>query len=77
MLDVEFSQLSDPGTVRPRNEDYLGYVVTGAISNSLQDVPSTLQYLLNGWGEWLRAPRWRKCWARSGGRRPWNLTAPC
>jgi protein phosphatase len=27
MLDVEFSQLSDPGTVRPRNEDYLGYVV--------------------------------------------------
>jgi serine/threonine protein phosphatase PrpC len=27
MLDVEFSQLSDPGRVRPRNEDYLGYVV--------------------------------------------------
>jgi PPM family protein phosphatase len=27
MLDVEFSQLSDAGTVRPRNEDYLGYVV--------------------------------------------------
>ncbi len=27
MLDVEFSQLSDPGTVRPRNEDYLGYVL--------------------------------------------------
>ena len=27
MLDVDFSQLSDAGTVRPRNEDYLGYVV--------------------------------------------------
>lgn len=27
MLDVEFSQLSDAGTVRPRNEDYLGYVL--------------------------------------------------
>ena len=27
MLDVEFSQLSDPGRVRPRNEDYLGHVV--------------------------------------------------
>jgi PPM family protein phosphatase len=27
MLDVEFAQLSDPGTVRPRNEDYLGYVL--------------------------------------------------
>ena len=26
MLDVEFSQLSDVGPVRPRNEDYLGYV---------------------------------------------------
>jgi PPM family protein phosphatase len=27
MLDLEFSQLSDAGPVRPRNEDYLGYVV--------------------------------------------------
>jgi protein phosphatase len=27
MLDVEFSQLSDVGMVRPRNEDYLGYVL--------------------------------------------------
>ncbi len=27
MLDVEFAQLSDPGSVRPRNEDYLGYVL--------------------------------------------------
>ena len=27
MLDVEFSQLSDPGRIRPRNEDYLGSVV--------------------------------------------------
>src|SRR5215469_7950867 len=26
MLEVEFAQLSDPGLVRPRNEDYLGYV---------------------------------------------------
>lgn len=27
MLEVEFAELSDPGTVRPRNEDYLGHVV--------------------------------------------------
>jgi len=27
MLEVDFAQLSDPGTVRPRNEDYLGYVL--------------------------------------------------
>jgi protein phosphatase len=27
MLEVEFAQLSDVGMVRPRNEDYLGYVV--------------------------------------------------
>ena len=27
MLDVEFLQLSDAGTVRSRNEDYLGYVL--------------------------------------------------
>ncbi|HXJ88241.1 MAG TPA: protein phosphatase 2C domain-containing protein [Candidatus Binatia bacterium] len=26
MLEVDFAQLSDPGPVRPRNEDYLGYV---------------------------------------------------
>jgi PPM family protein phosphatase len=26
MLDVEFAQLSDAGPVRPRNEDYLGYL---------------------------------------------------
>src|SRR5579863_10644141 len=26
MVEVEFSQLSDAGKVRPRNEDYLGYV---------------------------------------------------
>ena len=26
MLDVEFAQLSDVGPIRPRNEDYLGYV---------------------------------------------------
>lgn len=26
MLEVEFAQLSDTGPVRPRNEDYLGYV---------------------------------------------------
>jgi protein phosphatase len=27
MLEIEFAQLSDPGTVRLRNEDYLGYVL--------------------------------------------------
>lgn len=27
MLDVEFAQLSDVGIVRPRNEDYLGYIL--------------------------------------------------
>jgi len=27
MLEVEFEQLSDPGMVRPRNEDYLGHVL--------------------------------------------------
>ena len=27
MLDVQFSQLSDPGRVREHNEDYLGYVL--------------------------------------------------
>src|SRR5712692_8767192 len=27
MLDVEFTQLSDPGRVREHNEDYLGYVL--------------------------------------------------
>ena len=27
MLDIEFSQLSDPGRVRPRNEDYVGYAL--------------------------------------------------
>src|ERR1700674_436130 len=26
MLDLEFAQMSDPGRVRPGNEDYLGYV---------------------------------------------------
>ena len=26
MLEVEYAQLSDPGPVRPRNEDYLGHV---------------------------------------------------
>jgi len=29
MLDVEFAQLTDCGTVRKDNEDYLGYVVPG------------------------------------------------
>jgi protein phosphatase len=27
MLEVEFAELSDPGTVRPRNEDYCGHVL--------------------------------------------------
>jgi protein phosphatase len=30
MLDLEFSELSDPGRVRTRNEDYLGHVVPGS-----------------------------------------------
>ena len=29
MLEVEFAQLSDIGTVRPHNEDYLGHVDPG------------------------------------------------
>src|ERR1700681_4294636 len=32
MLDVEFSQLSDAGTVRSRNEDYLGYVLPSSLA---------------------------------------------
>jgi protein phosphatase len=34
MLDVEFSQLSDAGKVRPRNEDYLGYVAPSSVEQS-------------------------------------------
>jgi serine/threonine protein phosphatase PrpC len=30
MLDLEFSELTDPGRVRTRNEDYLGHVVPGS-----------------------------------------------
>jgi len=30
MLDLEFSELSDPGRVRSRNEDYLGHVAPGS-----------------------------------------------
>jgi serine/threonine protein phosphatase PrpC len=30
MLDVEFTQLSDPGRIREHNEDYLGYVLPHA-----------------------------------------------
>jgi protein phosphatase len=30
MLDLEFSELSDPGQVRTRNEDYLGHVTPGS-----------------------------------------------
>ncbi len=30
MLDLEFSELSDPGRVRSRNEDYLGHVTPGS-----------------------------------------------
>jgi serine/threonine protein phosphatase PrpC len=32
MLDLEFAELSDPGRVRTRNEDYLGHVVPGSPS---------------------------------------------
>jgi len=80
MLDVEFSQLSDPGTVRPRNEDYLGYVVPS----------SPAQARSHGW---LFALADGVGGQRQGGvasraaveevlgafrrARPWNLTAPC
>jgi len=30
MLDIEFAELSDPGRVRTRNEDYLGHVAPGS-----------------------------------------------
>lgn len=30
MLDLEFAELSDPGRVRTRNEDYLGHVTPGS-----------------------------------------------
>ena len=30
MLDLEFAELSDPGRVRERNEDYLGHVIPGS-----------------------------------------------
>src|SRR5271165_5550157 len=30
MLDLEFAELSDPGRVRTRNEDYLGHVAPGS-----------------------------------------------
>ena len=32
MLDLEFAELSDPGRVRTRNEDYLGHVAPGSPS---------------------------------------------
>jgi len=38
MLDIEFSQLSDPGRVRTGNEDYLGYVL-----------PATPELRSRGW----------------------------
>lgn len=34
MLEVEFAQLSDPGKVRPRNEDYLGHVSPSSAEQS-------------------------------------------
>lgn len=34
MLDLEFSELSDTGRVRTRNEDYLGHVVPGSPSQA-------------------------------------------
>ena len=34
MLDLEFSELSEPGRVRTRNEDYLGHVVPGSPSQA-------------------------------------------
>jgi protein phosphatase len=34
MLDIEFAELSDPGRVRTRNEDYIGHVVPGSPSQA-------------------------------------------
>jgi protein phosphatase len=34
ILDIEFAQLSDPGTQRKHNEDYLGYVAPGSPSRA-------------------------------------------
>jgi serine/threonine protein phosphatase PrpC len=34
MLDIEFSQLSDPGRVRSRNEDYLGHVLPASAAQA-------------------------------------------
>jgi protein phosphatase len=34
MLDIEFAELSDPGRVRTRNEDYLGHVAPGSPSQA-------------------------------------------
>ena len=34
MLELEFSELSDPGRVRTRNEDYLGHVAPGSPSQA-------------------------------------------
>ena len=73
MLDVEFTQLSDPGRVREHNEDYLGYV--------LPHVPHQLRShgclfaLADGVGGQrkgevaARAWRWRACWPASSDAR--------
>lgn len=34
MLDIEFAELSDPGRVRARNEDYVGHVFPGSPSQA-------------------------------------------
>jgi PPM family protein phosphatase len=34
MLDIEFAELSDPGRVRTRNEDYIGHVIPGSPSQA-------------------------------------------
>lgn len=34
MLEVEFSQLTDPGPVRPRNEDYLGHAIPSSAAQA-------------------------------------------
>jgi hypothetical protein len=53
MLEVEFAQLSDSGTIRPRNEDYLGHVL-----------PSSPKRFDPAGG----CLPWRTEWVASGGR---------
>ena len=77
MLDVEFAQLSDTGTVRPRNEDYLGYVSPplrrkSALTAGCLRWPTELAD--SGRAKSPRGPRWKRCLPVSAGRLPWSPT---